>query len=101
MPSSSTTDTNSKLALIVLPLAEYTTGITLNIPCLSPEKLTGYLEDFTGYQPVFDLFPNYSPAQLSLRFCISHPACQTAIPGAKTPDQVKANCSSSDIGPIP
>jgi len=40
-------------------------------------------------------------AQVSLRFCISHPACQTAIPGAKTPEQVRENCSASDLGPIP
>ena len=30
-----------------------------------------------------------------------HPACQVAIPGAKTPEQVEENCLASDLGPIP
>jgi len=68
---------------------------------LSPEKLNGYLEDFTDYQPVFDLFPNYSPAQLSLRFCISHPACHVVIPGGKTQIQVQENAIASDLDFIP
>ncbi len=34
-------------------------------------------------------------------FCISHPACHTAIPGAKTQIQVLENCAASDYGPIP
>ncbi len=64
---------------------------------LSPEKLSSYLEDFKGYQPVFDKYPRYSPAQLSLRFCISHPACHVVIPGGKTREQVQENVIASDI----
>ena len=40
-------------------------------------------------------------AQVSLRFCISHPACHTAIPGAKTPRQVADNSRASQLGPLP
>jgi aryl-alcohol dehydrogenase-like predicted oxidoreductase len=40
-------------------------------------------------------------AQVSLRFCISHPACNLAIPGAKTPAQVIDNCKASDFGKLP
>ena len=40
-------------------------------------------------------------AQVSLRFCISHPACTLAIPGAKTSAQVMDNCKASDLGEIP
>lgn len=68
---------------------------------LSPEKLKGYLDQLKRYQPLFERFPDQSMAQVSLRFCISHPACHTAIPGAKTDRQVEENCAGSDLGPIP
>jgi aryl-alcohol dehydrogenase-like predicted oxidoreductase len=68
---------------------------------LSAEKLQGYLDQLQKYQPLFDRFPDQSMAQVSLRFCLSHPACHTAIPGAKTAMQVEENASSSDLGPIP
>ena len=67
---------------------------------LSAEKLDGYLEALEGHQNLFNRYKEQSKAQVSLRFAISHPACQTAIPGAKTPVQVQENCSSSDLGPI-
>ncbi|HGY57089.1 MAG TPA: aldo/keto reductase [Caldithrix abyssi] len=68
---------------------------------LSPEKLKSYLQKLKAMQPLFDRYPDQSMTQVSLRFCITHPACQTAIPGAKTPQQVAENCSASDLGPIP
>jgi len=68
---------------------------------LSREKLETYLTDLDKLQPFFDQFPGQNMAQVSLRFCISHPACQTAIPGAKTAQQVRQNCFSADLGPIP
>ncbi len=107
---------------VLFPLAlKYGTGVIVRIPLLfgllsgkfnrkstfgendhrkfnlSPEKLTAYLENFTSYQSVFDKYPKYSPAQLSLRFCISHPACHVVIPGGKTQDQVQENAVASDI----
>jgi aryl-alcohol dehydrogenase-like predicted oxidoreductase len=68
---------------------------------LAPEKLAGYLNQLKKLKPLFEKYPDQSITQVSLRFCISHPACHTAIPGAKTPEQVQQNCSSSDLGPIP
>ena len=68
---------------------------------LSPEKLSAYLEDFESYQSVFEKYPNYSPAQLCLRFCISHPACHVVIPGGKTQSQVQENAVASDLDFIP
>jgi aryl-alcohol dehydrogenase-like predicted oxidoreductase len=68
---------------------------------LSPEKLAGYLQELEGYQPLFDKYPDYSTAQMSLRFCISHPACHTVIPGGKTPAQVRENVVASDLDFIP
>lgn len=68
---------------------------------LSPEKLDTHLTQLEAMKPLYDRFPDQTMAQVSLRFCISHPACHTAIPGAKTKQQVDDNCAASDFGPIP
>ena len=68
---------------------------------LSPEKLDANLVCLEAMRPLFDRFSGQTMTQVALRFCISHPACQTAIPGAKTPQQVDDNCAASDLGPIP
>lgn len=68
---------------------------------LSPEKLEEYFNKLDDLKPFYDRHPNQTMAQTSLRFCISHPACHLAIPGAKTPEQVRDNCIASDLGPIP
>jgi aryl-alcohol dehydrogenase-like predicted oxidoreductase len=67
---------------------------------LSPEKLEKYLRKLEKVQPVFDKYPEQSKVTTSLRFCITHPACHTAIPGAKTAEQVRENCLASDLGPL-
>ncbi len=67
---------------------------------LAPEKLKEYLEKFRKLQPLFNRYKNQSMAQVSLRFCITHPACHTVIPGGKTPKQVQDNCKASDLGPL-
>ncbi len=69
---------------------------------LSAEKLDEYLTRFEALQDsVYNQFPDQSKTQVSLRFCLSHPACHTAIPGGKTPEQVRDNCAASDLGPLP
>lgn len=68
---------------------------------LAPEKLESHLAKLENLAPVFSSFGDQTMAQVSLRFCLSHPACQTAIPGAKTGDQVRDNCAASDLGPWP
>ncbi|MBN2571808.1 MAG: aldo/keto reductase [Ignavibacteriales bacterium] len=68
---------------------------------LSPEKIKEYLLQLEKIQPLFNEYPAQTMAQVSLRYCISHPACHIAIPGAKTPQQVMDNCAASDFGPIP
>jgi len=67
---------------------------------LSSEKLAGELDRLQALRPLFDRYPDQSMARVSLRFCITHPACHTAIPGAKTARQVEENCSASDSGPL-
>ena len=68
---------------------------------LAPEKLKKYLDQLEQMQPLFDAYPDQTMAQVSLRFCISHPACTVAIPGAKNPQQVEDNAKASELGPIP
>lgn len=68
---------------------------------LSFEKLDGYLARLEQLQPLFDRYPDQTMAQVSLRFCTSHPACHTSIPGGRTPEQVADNCAASDLGPVP
>ena len=41
-----------------------------------------------------------SLAQLALRWILMHDAVQVAIPGAKTPEQARANASAADLGPL-
>ncbi len=42
-----------------------------------------------------------SLADAALRFCLSHPALSTVIPGMRTARHVEENCASSDRGPLP
>ena len=68
---------------------------------LSTENLHKYLNELDKLKPLFEKYQDQSMAQVSLRFCISHPACTLAIPGAKTSTQVIDNCHASDLGIIP
>lgn len=67
---------------------------------LSADTLSQHLSELKQHKSLFAHFQDQSMTQVSLRFCISHPACQTAIPGAKTPIQVHENSRSSDLGSI-
>jgi len=67
---------------------------------LSPEKLDEYLTQVDALRPLYERYPDQTMAQVSLRFCFTHPACHTVIPGAKTPEQVADNCTASDLGPL-
>ena len=40
-------------------------------------------------------------AQLALRFCLSHPAVTTVIPGVRSHEQVRCNLAASEHGPLP
>ncbi|MDD3095605.1 MAG: aldo/keto reductase [Candidatus Neomarinimicrobiota bacterium] len=68
---------------------------------LAPDKLEKYLQQLELMQPLYDKYPDQTKAQLALRFCITHPAAQVAIPGAKTEKQVLDNVAASDLGPLP
>jgi aryl-alcohol dehydrogenase-like predicted oxidoreductase len=40
-------------------------------------------------------------ARGALRFCLSHPAVSSVIPGMRNREQVTENCAASDAGPLP
>lgn len=107
---------------VLFPLAQkYGTGVIVRIPLLfgflagkydldatfdnndhrkfnlSREKIEEYFNRSEKYKKIFRKYNSYSTAQLSLRFCISHPACHVVIPGAKNPEQVKENVIASDL----
>jgi aryl-alcohol dehydrogenase-like predicted oxidoreductase len=42
-----------------------------------------------------------SLADAALRFCLSHPAVSTVIPGMRQPRYAEENCAASDRGPLP
>ncbi len=67
---------------------------------LSKEKLETYLQQLKSIQSLYDQYPDQTMSQVSLRFCITHPACHVAIPGAKTSQQVIDNGAASDLGPL-
>lgn len=67
---------------------------------LAPDKLSAYLDRLDALRPLFDAHPGESMAQVSLRFCVTHPACHTAIPGAKTDAQVADNTRAGSLGPL-
>mgnify|MGYP002639792050 FL=1 len=64
---------------------------------LDPEKLESYLSKMESMDDLYRRYSDWSPAQVALRFGISHPACHVSIPGGKTPEQVKENCGASDM----
>ena len=64
---------------------------------LSSEKLDRYLTELDDLEPVFEEHPGFSKAQVSLAFCLNHPACHSVIPGGKTPEQVIDNCRAAAI----
>jgi aryl-alcohol dehydrogenase-like predicted oxidoreductase len=68
---------------------------------LSAEKLDAFLGRLEALRPLYDEFPDQTKTQVSLRFCITHPACHVAIPGAKTPEQATENAKAGSLGPLP
>ena len=67
---------------------------------LSADKLKHYLHMLKKIKPVYEVNSDQTMSQVSLRFCITHPACTTTIPGAKTAQQVAENCAASDLGEL-
>lgn len=50
---------------------------------------------------ITELVPEgFTTAQLALRWILMHEGVSTAIPGAKTPDQARANAAAADLPPL-
>ena len=64
---------------------------------LDPEKLESYLTKMESMDELYSRYSEWSPAQIALRYGISHPACHVSIPGGKTSEQVRENCGASDM----
>jgi aryl-alcohol dehydrogenase-like predicted oxidoreductase len=67
---------------------------------LAPEKLDMLLAGLERRAPLFARYAGQTTSQVALRFCLTHAACHAAIPGAKTPEQVRDNVAASDLGPL-
>lgn len=64
---------------------------------LDEEKLDSYLTKMESMDELYSRYSEWSPAQIALRYGISHEACHVSIPGGKTPEQVRENCGASDM----
>jgi aryl-alcohol dehydrogenase-like predicted oxidoreductase len=98
-------------------------GVVVRVP-LDEGSLTGTITEQTQFDPadfrafyfrgdrrkqvgehvgaLKDSFADYdgSLAELALRFCLSHPAVSTVIPGMRRSAHVAANCGASSKGPL-
>lgn len=52
--------------------------------------------EFAGLAP-----EGYTPAQLALRWVIQQPGVTTVIPGARSPEQARANSAAAKLPPLP
>ena len=67
---------------------------------LSKEKLENYLDELNELENVYSDNSEFTKAQISLKFAVSHPAVSTAIPGAKNSAQVTDNIKAAEIDSI-
>jgi aryl-alcohol dehydrogenase-like predicted oxidoreductase len=70
--------------------AHYFRDARLKEACARADRL----REFLG--PAADSLP-----KLALKFCLSHPAVSTVIPGMRTPEHADANAAASDGTPLP
>jgi aryl-alcohol dehydrogenase-like predicted oxidoreductase len=108
----------------LLPLArELNIGILARVP-LDEGALSGIMTEATTFPPgdfrefyfkdnrkaqvvqhvdalKRDLGPGASVADTALRFCLSHPAVTSVIPGMRTRRHVESNTALSDLGALP
>jgi aryl-alcohol dehydrogenase-like predicted oxidoreductase len=57
------------------------------------ERVHALLEDLQ--------IPREALAQMAVRFCLSHPAVSTVIPGMRTIRHAESNCAACGMGPLP
>ena len=64
------------------------------------DKLTKTVESVEKMRPLLEPVA-HSMARGALRYCLSHPAVSTVIPGMRSDTQVDENCAAGDDGPLP
>jgi len=67
---------------------------------LSPAKLETYVNMLGQFDEFFMQNSSFTKAQLSLNFCVSHPAAHVVIPGCKNTAQVEDNVVAGSITSI-
>lgn len=67
---------------------------------LSPDLLEVYIDQFNSLDFLLDGSLG-TPAQVAIRFVLSHPAVSTTIPGGRNPKQVEMNNAASEMGSLP
>lgn len=67
---------------------------------LSPDKLDDLMTRWDGLRAAYQRFAPQTATQVSLRFCISHPAVHVCIPGGKTPSQIDEHLAAAVLGPF-
>jgi aryl-alcohol dehydrogenase-like predicted oxidoreductase len=66
----------------------------------SPEQRTRWHQAHEVFGECLTQERGQTPAQLALRFCLSHPGVSTVIPGMLSVTHVKENVRASDLGPL-
>jgi aryl-alcohol dehydrogenase-like predicted oxidoreductase len=66
----------------------------------SPEQRARWNEAQASFWNHSSGLAEQTPAQFALRFCLSHPAVSTVIPGMLTVEHVEENTRASDLGPL-
>jgi aryl-alcohol dehydrogenase-like predicted oxidoreductase len=61
----------------------------------NPEEYQVFVDDLAKVEALRPLAEGRTMAQLALQFVIAHPAVTAAIPGAKTPEQLKDNVGAA------
>jgi aryl-alcohol dehydrogenase-like predicted oxidoreductase len=116
---------DQEAALRLFPVAQqYDVGVLARVP-LDEGSLTGQIRIDTEFDPrdfraryfrgnrkqqvvdrvaalTGDLGIEHSELpEVALRFCLSHPAVSTVIPGMRNASHVDSNCEASEKGPLP
>ena len=68
---------------------------------LAPDKLADHLTRLGALQWLFEELSEDGMAGIALRFCLSHPAVTTVIPGGRSPAQVRENVVAGSRGALP
>jgi aryl-alcohol dehydrogenase-like predicted oxidoreductase len=66
-----------------------------------PAQIARWLEGSRRFVDALAESGQATPAQIALRYCLSHPAVASTIPGMMRPPEVDENATASALGPLP